>query len=90
MKSFSKAMLASALTSFLTIGGVFGLEKTKAEAKTSMMYCGAPGNCIPHPYKPHGGYGAVQSVCARYRPCYLNSNCTGEEFCGSLQPPHPN
>jgi hypothetical protein len=90
MSFISKVALASALTISSAIGGILVLKTTEAEAKSSILSCGAPDNCTPYPYRAHGGYGAVASVCAKHRPCYLNSNCTGEEVCGSLKPPHAN
>jgi hypothetical protein len=89
MKFFSRTVLASALITFLA-SDMFSLKTTEAVAKTSILVCGSPGNCTPYPYRAHGGYGALASICAKHRPCYLNSNCTGEEVCGSLKPPHAN
>ena len=85
MNFISKAVLASALILFLAIGGVVALKTTEAEAKTSILYCGSPGskNCNPYPYKPHGGR---ESICAKYSPCYLSSNCTGDQVCDTQRP----
>ena len=70
MSFISNAVLASALTVSLAIGVGWALKTTEAEAKTSILYCGSPGNCTAYPYKPHGGRG---SICAKYSPCYLSS-----------------
>jgi hypothetical protein len=85
MSFISKAVLASALILFLAIGGLMALKTTEAEAKTSILFCGSPGskNCIAYPYKPNGGR---ESICAKYSPCYLSSDCTGDQVCDNQQP----
>jgi hypothetical protein len=87
MKFSSKIVLASALTLSVGIGGLLALKTTAAEAKSSILYCGSPGpkNCNPYPYKPHGGRG---SICAKYSPCYLSSDCTGDQVCDTQRPPN--
>jgi hypothetical protein len=77
------AARASALTLSLAIAGLLALEIAEAEAKTSILYCGAPGNCTPYPYKPHGG---IASICATYSPCFLGPSCKGEQVCDSQHP----
>jgi hypothetical protein len=67
--------------------GLLTLDRVDAEAKTSILYCGSPTNCTGHPYRPHGGYGVVKSVCAKNKPCFVSPDCKGEEFCQSLEPP---
>ncbi len=63
---------------------------TPAEAKTSMMFCASPEGCAPHLYQAHAGYGAIQSICSRYKPCYFSAKCSGEDVCSTLQPPARN
>ena len=87
MSFISNAVLASALTVSLAIGVGWALKTTEAEAKTSILYCGSPGNCTAYPYKPHGGRG---SICAKYSPCYLSPSCKGDQVCESQQPPQAN
>ncbi len=59
-------------------GGALFLNVTTAESKTSILFCGTPGNCKVYPYKPQGGW---QSICAKNNPCYLTQGCTGEQVC---------
>jgi hypothetical protein len=80
-----KAMLASALTVVLVVGLMLTLKTTQAEGKTHIIYCGSPGEktCNPYPYRTLGGR---ESHCAKHSPCYLNSDCTGDQVCDTQQP----
>jgi len=87
MKFFSRLVLASALALSLAIGGVLALTTMGAEAKSSVVWCGSPGNCTPYPYRTYGGR---ESVCAKNSPCYLSPACTGDQVCESHRPPNAN
>ncbi len=83
MRTCQRVVMAGTLILRVASGGV-GWQTTIVEAKTSVLYCGSPGNCNAHPYKAHGGW---QSICAQNSPCYLTEDCKGEQVCES--PPHP-
>jgi hypothetical protein len=71
----------------LAIAGLINLAIAEAEAKTSTLFCGSPAHCTAYPYRPQGGYGAVESICAKNKPCFVSPDCNGEEFCAHLEPP---